>query len=59
MRSPDRLKKIPRRPGVYLMKGADGLVLYVGKAVDLRRRVASYFTKRGDGRLAIPAMVAR
>ncbi|MEI6634630.1 MAG: excinuclease ABC subunit UvrC [Chlamydiota bacterium] len=59
MITPDTLKKFPRKPGVYLMKGAGGEVLYVGKAVDLRRRVESYFTGRGDGRAAIPAMVSR
>ncbi len=37
------LKGIPAKPGCYLMKGADGQVLYVGKAVNLRSRVRSYF----------------
>ena len=37
------LAKLPTRPGVYLMKGADGRVLYVGKADSLRSRVRSYF----------------
>ncbi len=34
---------LPRRPGVYLFRGPSGEVLYVGTAVDLRRRVGQYF----------------
>jgi DNA polymerase-3 subunit epsilon len=34
---------LPRRPGVYLFRGPSDEVLYVGTAVDLRRRVAGYF----------------
>ncbi|MFN2484857.1 MAG: excinuclease ABC subunit UvrC, partial [Candidatus Limnocylindria bacterium] len=37
------LDKLPPSPGVYLMKGADGRVLYVGKADSLRNRVRNYF----------------
>lgn len=35
---------LPQRPGVYLFRGPSGEVLYVGTAVDLRRRVRQYFT---------------
>ena len=38
-----RLSELPTRPGVYLMKNADGKVIYVGKAKALSRRVRSYF----------------
>jgi excinuclease ABC subunit C len=38
-------KKLPDTPGVYIMKGADGMILYVGKAGNLRRRVSSYFER--------------
>lgn len=37
------LPVLPRQPGCYLFHGPDGTVLYVGKAVDLRSRVSSYF----------------
>ena len=38
-----RLSELPMRPGVYLMKNAEGKVIYVGKAKALSRRVRSYF----------------
>jgi len=38
-----KLQHLPDGPGVYLWKGADGTVLYVGKAKRLRSRVRSYF----------------
>jgi excinuclease ABC subunit C len=37
------LEGIPAKPGCYLMKDADGRVIYVGKAIQLRARVRSYF----------------
>ena len=43
------LKRLPDRPGVYLMKDARGTVLYVGKAQSLRSRVRSYWQKQSAG----------
>jgi excinuclease ABC subunit C len=38
-----KLKELPPKPGVYLMKDKSGKVIYVGKAVKLKNRVRSYF----------------
>ena len=43
-----KISSLPRNPGVYFMKGTKGQVLYVGKAKDLKSRVASYFTDSKD-----------
>jgi excinuclease ABC subunit C len=43
------LKRLPDRPGVYLMKDTRGTVLYVGKAQSLRNRVRSYWQKQAGG----------
>ncbi|MBQ8693389.1 MAG: excinuclease ABC subunit UvrC [Synergistaceae bacterium] len=37
------LKTLTERPGVYLMRDAEGKIIYVGKAIKLKRRVSSYF----------------
>jgi len=42
-----KLDTLPERPGVYIMRGADQAVIYVGKAVVLRNRVRSYFHTGG------------
>lgn len=41
----DEVRKLPGKPGVYLMKDKNGKIIYVGKAVNLRNRVKSYFQK--------------
>src|SRR5204863_2893595 len=41
----EKVKQFPAAPGVYLMKDAQGRVVYVGKAKNLRNRAAHYFTK--------------
>ncbi len=38
-----RLRDVPHQPGVYLMHDRLGRIIYVGKAIDLRRRLANYF----------------
>ena len=43
------LKRLPDRPGVYLMRDTRGDVLYVGKAQSLRGRVRSYWQKQAPG----------
>jgi excinuclease ABC subunit C len=53
------LKKFPAGPGVYLMKGAQGEVLYVGKAKQLRNRLRGYFSAAGDGRAHIRFLMNR
>ena len=46
-------------PRVYIFKDAEGTVLYVGKAKNIRSRVASYFTRSGDGRPKIAELRGR
>ncbi len=59
----DRLKKesasFPDSPGVYLFKSAQDAVLYVGKAVSLRKRTASYFNRNNQEVPKIRALVSQ
>lgn len=54
----DKIRNAPRAPGVYIMKGKDGKVLYVGKAKDLGARTRAYLN-RTDARCMIPFLTSR
>jgi excinuclease ABC subunit C len=43
----DKLTRIGHEPGVYLLKDEDGRIIYIGKARDLRKRLAAYFKSSG------------
>ncbi|HZD60076.1 MAG TPA: excinuclease ABC subunit UvrC, partial [Anaerolineae bacterium] len=54
----EQLKSVPTRPGVYIYRGLDGAVIYVGKAKSLRNRMRSYF-QSGDSTPKTRALVER
>lgn len=41
----EELKKLPSKPGVYIMHDKDDKIVYVGKAISLKNRVRQYFRK--------------
>ena len=53
----EELKKLPQKPGVYLMKDADGHVIYVGKAINLKNRVRQYFQSSRNQTVKTQSMV--
>lgn len=56
----EELKKLPDRPGVYIMKDINGVIIYVGKAIVLKNRVRQYFQKSSQQSNAkVAAMVEK
>jgi len=55
----EQLRSVPTSPGVYLFRGSEGEVLYIGKAKSLRPRVRNYFQRGGDGRVGIARLPER
>lgn len=53
----EELKKLPQKPGVYLMKDADGHIIYVGKAINLKNRVRQYFQSSRNQTVKTQSMV--
>jgi excinuclease ABC subunit C len=54
----EKLDALPTKPGVYLMKDANGTILYVGKAINLRARVRSYFHVSAEENPKVQRLVA-
>ncbi len=54
----EELKKLPPKPGVYIMRDAEDVILYVGKAINLHNRVRSYFRDNIGRGPAIDKMVS-
>jgi len=48
----EKLSLVPEKPGCYLMKNKDGVIIYVGKAKKLKRRLSSYFNRTHTGKTA-------
>ena len=57
--NPEFLQTVAKSPGVYLMRDAKGQILYVGKAVDLRARLASHRQAAKSGQAKTTALLAR
>ena len=49
----EKLKRVSHAPGVYLMKDDRGVIIYVGKARDLRKRLASYFNNSNQWNMKV------
>lgn len=53
----EELKKLPDKPGVYIMKNENGEVIYIGKAISLKSRVRQYFQSSRNNTLKVRTMV--
>ena len=53
----EKVKSLPQRPGVYIMRDADNAIIYVGKAISLRNRVSSYFGSLSGAAPKVVSMV--
>lgn len=53
----EELKKLPDKPGVYLMKDNTGHIIYVGKAINLKNRVRQYFQSHKNHGIKVKKMV--
>lgn len=54
-----KIKRLPDLPGVYLMKDASGKIIYIGKAISLKKRVGSYFTAAKNRQFKEKQMIAQ
>ena len=54
----EKLKTLPRTPGVYFHKSKDDEIIYIGKAAILKNRVRQYFQSKADMDVKTRALVA-
>lgn len=54
----DKLKELPDKPGVYIMRDINGEIIYVGKAISLKNRVRQYFDNNKNKGAKVLAMVS-
>ena len=55
----EKIKNLPAKTGIYLMKNKEGRVIYIGKAKDIRKRVSSYFLRTADTRYTVKFLISK
>jgi len=55
----EKMERLPENPGVYIMRNSEGTIIYVGKAINLKNRVRSYFAESTEQSFKITHMVPR